>query len=82
LGGRGREISEFTASLVYKVSSRTTRAIQRNPVSGKKKLVMDLHPGAKAVPQPSVYRSCLEGARLLGVLSFLGSEVRFQFSLQ
>ena len=32
-GGRGRGISEFEASLVYKVSSRTARAIQRNPVS-------------------------------------------------
>jgi hypothetical protein len=30
LGGRGRRISEFEASLVYKVSSRTARAIQRN----------------------------------------------------
>jgi hypothetical protein len=26
LGGRGRRISEFEASLVYKVSSRTARA--------------------------------------------------------
>jgi hypothetical protein len=32
LGGRGRQISEFEASLVYKVSSRTARAIQRNLV--------------------------------------------------
>ena len=32
-GGRGRRISEFEASLVCKVSSRTARAIQRNPVS-------------------------------------------------
>jgi hypothetical protein len=32
LGGRGRQISEFEASLVYRVSSRTARAIQRNPV--------------------------------------------------
>jgi hypothetical protein len=32
LGGRGRWISEFEASLVYRVSSRTARAIQRNPV--------------------------------------------------
>jgi hypothetical protein len=31
-GGRGRQISEFEASLVYKVSSRTARATQRNPV--------------------------------------------------
>jgi hypothetical protein len=33
LGGRGRRLSEFEASLVYKVSSRTAMAIQRNPVS-------------------------------------------------
>jgi hypothetical protein len=31
VGGKGRRISEFEASLVYKVSSRTARAIQRNP---------------------------------------------------
>jgi hypothetical protein len=37
LGGRGRRISEFEASLVYKVSSRTARAIQRNPVSKDQK---------------------------------------------
>jgi hypothetical protein len=36
LGGRGRRISEFEASLVYRVSSRTARAIQRNPVSKNK----------------------------------------------
>jgi hypothetical protein len=29
LGGRGRQISEFEASLVYKVSSRTVRATQK-----------------------------------------------------
>jgi hypothetical protein len=36
-GGRGRRISEFKASLVYKVSSRTARAIQSNPVSKNQK---------------------------------------------
>jgi hypothetical protein len=35
LGGRGRWISEFEATLVYRVSSRTARATQRNPVSKK-----------------------------------------------
>jgi hypothetical protein len=30
LRGRGRQISEFKASLVYRVSSRTARAIQIN----------------------------------------------------
>jgi hypothetical protein len=54
LGGRGRRISEFEASLVYKVSSRTARATLRNPVSKtnkqttKKKqlqeLVLSFHP--------------------------------------
>jgi hypothetical protein len=37
LGGRGRQISGFEASLVYRVSSRTARATQRNPVSKKQK---------------------------------------------
>jgi hypothetical protein len=37
LGGRGRQISDFEASLVYRVSSRTARAIQRNPVSKQNK---------------------------------------------
>jgi hypothetical protein len=33
LGGRNRWISEFEASLAYKVSSRIARATQINPVS-------------------------------------------------
>jgi hypothetical protein len=37
MGGRGRQISEFEASLVYRVSSRTARTTQRNPVPKKKK---------------------------------------------
>jgi hypothetical protein len=35
LGGRGRQISEFEASLVYRMSSRTARATQRNPALKK-----------------------------------------------
>jgi hypothetical protein len=35
LGGRGKWISEFKASLVFRVSSRTARTTQRNPVSKK-----------------------------------------------
>jgi hypothetical protein len=34
---RGRRIFEFEASLVYRASSRTARATQRNSVSRKKK---------------------------------------------
>jgi hypothetical protein len=37
LGGRGRQISEFKTSLVYRVSSRTARVTQKNPVSKKEK---------------------------------------------
>jgi hypothetical protein len=37
LGRQSRQISEFEASLVYRVSSRTARAIQRNPVSNNQK---------------------------------------------
>ena len=37
LRGRGWGISEFEASLVYRVNSRRARAIERNPVSKKTK---------------------------------------------
>jgi hypothetical protein len=37
LGGRGRWTSEFEASLVYKVSSRTARATERNCLEKKKR---------------------------------------------
>jgi hypothetical protein len=36
MGGRGRQISEFKASLVYRVSFWTARATQRNPNLKKK----------------------------------------------
>jgi hypothetical protein len=36
LGGRGRGIPAFEDSLVYRVSSKTARARQRNPVWKKK----------------------------------------------
>jgi hypothetical protein len=35
LGRQRQQIFEFEASLVYRVSSRTARATQRNPVSEK-----------------------------------------------
>jgi hypothetical protein len=35
--GRGRQISEFKASLVSRVRCRTARATQRNPVSKNQK---------------------------------------------
>jgi hypothetical protein len=37
LGGREGQISEFEASLVYRVSSRTARVIKRSTVSKKTK---------------------------------------------
>jgi hypothetical protein len=38
LRGRGRQVSEFEASLVYRVSSRRARPTQRNPVSKNKQI--------------------------------------------
>jgi hypothetical protein len=35
LGGRGRQISEFEASLDYRVSSRTARATHKETLSRK-----------------------------------------------
>ena len=37
MGGRDRRISEFNASLVYRVSFRTARITQRNSVPEKEK---------------------------------------------
>ena len=37
-GGRDGRISEFEASLVYRASSRTARATQRNPDLKNKKI--------------------------------------------
>jgi hypothetical protein len=47
LEGRGRQISEFKASLVYKVSFRTARATQRNTISKKKKCKAKQRRGAE-----------------------------------
>jgi hypothetical protein len=50
---RGRQISEFETSLVYKVSSRTARAIQRNPVlknqKEKNKSALDPQPTSTVI---------------------------------
>jgi hypothetical protein len=35
LGGRGRQISEFEASLVYRMSSRTARATEKPCLKNK-----------------------------------------------
>jgi hypothetical protein len=59
LGGRGRLISEFKASLVYRVSSRTARAIQRNPVSkNQTKTKQNTPPQKKSMRQ--IIISCYE----------------------
>jgi hypothetical protein len=42
ISGRGRWIPEFEGSLFYKVSSRTARAIQRDPVSKNQKIKINL----------------------------------------
>jgi hypothetical protein len=72
LGGRGRWISEFEASLVYNLSSRTARAIKRNPVSKNKtkntpkqkqinKQTNSKASPAQALPHPATTLERLEG---------------------
>jgi hypothetical protein len=51
LGGRGRRISEFKASLVYRVSSRTARATQRNPVWKKNPTLTSPNPNKQTNKQ-------------------------------
>ena len=67
MGGRGRQISEFEASLVYRVSYRTARATQRNPVSKnqkEKKIKKELF-----VEDSTVYLIVLAQARNMGLCS-------------
>ena len=61
MGGRGRWISEFEVSLVCRVSSRTARTTQGNPVSKKGgeeekeeklKLLGDSQPSSAEMPNP------------------------------
>jgi hypothetical protein len=47
LRGRGRQIFEFKASLLYRVSSRTAKATQKNPISKKQK-------NKKTTPSPTL----------------------------
>jgi hypothetical protein len=45
LGGRDRWISEFEASILYKVSSRTAMDIHKNPVSKNQRKKNPFHQG-------------------------------------
>jgi hypothetical protein len=65
LGGRGRRISEFQASLVYRVNSRTARAIQRNPVSKKQTNKKNYHYLIKVFEKKNIFTSFLKPASLL-----------------
>jgi hypothetical protein len=49
IDSKGRRISEFEASMVYRVSSRTARATQRNPVSKNQKKKKKNHEDIGAV---------------------------------
>jgi hypothetical protein len=69
LGGRGRWISEFKVSLVYKVSSRTARALQRNPVSKNK----NKQPNKRPLEEQSVL---LTTESSLSIFNFLMMEAK------
>jgi hypothetical protein len=51
LEGRGRQISEFEASLVYRVRSRTAKTTQRNPVLKNQKPKTNKQTNTKKKPK-------------------------------
>jgi hypothetical protein len=60
LGGRGRRIYEFEASLVYRVSFSTARATQRNPVLNKQKTKNKTQAKQNKTKQNTVLRKIFE----------------------
>jgi hypothetical protein len=54
LGGRGRQISEFEASLVYKVSSRTAREPKTKNKKTKNKNIKTKKHKAFSIHQPTI----------------------------
>ena len=66
--GRGRQISDFETSLVYRVSSRTARATERNPVSKKKE-------EKKKKKKKKKRKACSNGVSVCAfILEFLGQK--------
>ena len=61
--GRGRWISEFKANQVYRVSSRTARATQRNPVSGRKRGERESTTSEEAAKHQSEFIPMMSGTR-------------------
>ena len=57
VGDRGRRISEFKISLVYRASSRTMKATQRNHVSNKQTTTTNKN-----------WKACAHEQKLLSVL--------------
>jgi hypothetical protein len=75
LGSRGRQISEFEASLVYRVSSRTARTEQKNPVlknktKQKTKTKHKTNKNNKKLKNSSLYK-CWNNPHFSGNLEFL-----------
>jgi hypothetical protein len=61
----GRWISDFEANLVYRVSSRTARATQRNAVSKQNKTKQNKTKQNKTKQNP--HPNCLEAILLLAI---------------
>jgi hypothetical protein len=71
LGGRGRWISEFEASLVYRVCSRTARATQGNPVSkNKTKQNKNQKPKTKQAKNPTIQNKTKQQKRKVNYVNF------------
>jgi endonuclease YncB( thermonuclease family) len=70
LGGRGRQISEFEASLVYKVSSRTARATEKPCLQKPKTKTKKKKKKGKVNLRTATGRSCRNDVR-----SYLSEEM-------
>jgi hypothetical protein len=65
LGGRGRWISEFEASLIYRVSSRTVRALHRNCLKKQNKTKQKTKKKNKTKQNKKSYVVAKDGAWVL-----------------
>ena len=68
-GSRGRRISKFENSLVYRVSSKTARAIQKSPVLKNQKTKQNktnkqVKPNQPTKKNPTLFLKIMNGVHL------------------
>jgi hypothetical protein len=84
LGGRGRRISEFEASLVYKVSSRTAKATEKSCLETNKQTnkTTTTKNGDKRLPWPDAQEASVGGRGIAAQSSGSGAEWEVPLNLE